>query len=50
MSYAEPSAAQREVLAIDDARIAAAKTADVTAFERIYADEVKLVTVVASLR
>ena len=40
MSYAEPSAALRELFAIDDARIAAAQTADVTAFERICADEV----------
>ena len=38
------SSAEREILATDDARIAAAKSSDASALERIYADEFRLIT------
>src|SRR5438067_10649919 len=44
MGRAEPSEAHQEIIATDDARIAAAKTPNIAAFERIYADEFKLIT------
>jgi len=38
------SSAEREILATDDARIAAAKSSDASALGRIYADEFRLIT------
>jgi hypothetical protein len=38
------SSAEREILATDDARIAAAKSSDASALGKIYADEFRLIT------